>query len=238
MNALVFLIGRPLPEDLPESEPLEAATVVADLPAGLPSELLTRRPDILAAEHKLLGANANIGAARAAFFPSISLTGAAGFSSVDLGSLLSGGSFAWNFVPRINLPIFQAGRLKANLDVAKVSKSIEIATYEKAIQAAFREVSDALVSREAIEKQITAQRARVKAEERRHQLAELRYREGIERYVTLLTAQRDLYTAQQGLIDAELAKLANVANLYKALGGGWIERRQTAASGERTPPRG
>ncbi len=230
VNTLVFLIGSPLPKDLPEQKPLVDATVVAELPAGLPSDLLTRRPDILAAEHQLMAANASIGAARAAFFPSISLTGSAGLQSPDLGQLLSGDAFTWNFMPRINVPIFRGGALKASLDVAQISKRIEIANYERSIQAAFREVADALVARETIEKQLEAQRARVAAEERRYQLAEARYRAGIERYVTLLTAQRDLYTAQQQLIDAQFARLANVASLYRALGGGWNENTTTASA--------
>ncbi|MGA9522643.1 MAG: efflux transporter outer membrane subunit [Myxococcaceae bacterium] len=235
VNALVFLIGRPLPDDLPASKPLGEATVMADLPAGLPSDLLARRPDILAAEHQLLAANANIGAARAAFFPSISLTGAGGLSSPDLGSLFAGSAFTWNFIPRLNLPIFQGGALKANLDVAEISKRIEIAEYERAIQAAFRDVADALVTRETIGKQLEAQKARVAAEERRYQLAEMRYRAGIERYVTLLTAQRDLYSAQQQLIDVQFARLANVANLYRALGGGWNENTATAEAAPAQP---
>lgn len=238
VNALVFLIGRPLPEDLPETKPLNETSVAIDLPAGLPSDLLTRRPDILAAEHRLMGANASIGAARAAFFPSISLTGAGGFSSTSLGQLFSGDSFTWNFVPRINIPIFRGGALKASLDVAKISKSIEVATYERTIQTAFREVSDALAARAAIEKRLEAQRARVAAEERRYELAEKRYRAGIERYVTLLTAQRDLYTAQQQLIDVQLSRLANFAALYRALGGGWKEHTETAAADNAANPRG
>ncbi len=223
VNALVFLIGQPLPEDLPPSEPLAEATVVADLPPGLPSDLLTRRPDILAAEHGLLGANASIGAARAAFFPSISLTGQGGLSSTELGGLFSGGAVTWSFIPRLNLPIFRGGALQASLDTAEVSKRIEVARYERAIQNAFREVADALAAREAITQQLEAQRARVVAEERRYALAESRYRAGVDRYVTLLTAQRDLYSAQQQLINAELARLNNVATLYRALGGGWTE---------------
>lgn len=238
LNTLVFLIGSPLPEDLPEPTPLTEAQVRTDLPAGLPSDLLTRRPDILAAEHQLIAANASIGAARAAFFPSISLTGNGGLQSPDLGQLLSGDAFTWNFVPRINVPIFQGGALRANLDVAKISKQIEIANYERSIQAAFREVADALVAREAIEEQIAAHQARVAAEEQRYRLAELRYRAGIERYVTLLTAQRDLYTAQQQLIDSQFARLANVATLYRALGGGWNETTATASAGENSDTQG
>ncbi|MDC0707532.1 TolC family protein [Stigmatella sp. ncwal1] len=168
-----------------------------------------RRPDILAAEYQLKAANASIGAARAAFFPSITLSGAGGLSSVGLGQRINPASFTWNFVPRINLPIFRGGPFKASLDVAEISKSIEVAKYERAIQAAFREVADALVARdEALEKQLEAQGKRVAAEEERYRLAELRYRAGNERDVTQLTAQRDLYTAQQQLIDAQVSQLA------------------------------
>lgn len=235
VNALTLLVGQPLPEDLPEAPPLKDAQVKTDLPAGLPSDLLTRRPDIVAAERVLMGANANIGAARAAFFPSISLTGNAGLSSPDLGQLFSGDAFTWSFVPRINLPIFQGGALKANLDVATITKQIEIANYEKTIQAAFREVSDALATRATIDKQLDAQQKRVEAEEQRYRLAELRYREGIERYVTLLTAQRDLYSAQQALIETQFAHLTNVANLYRALGGGWEAQTQQAQRPDAAP---
>lgn len=229
LNGLTFLLGTPIPEDLPESPPLEATVVRTDLPAGLPSDLLYRRPDILSAEHQLMAANASIGAARAAFFPSITLTGAAGFASPELGDLFDGESFTWNFSPRINLPIFQGGRLRANLDAAEISKSIEIANYERAIQAAFREVADALVARRAIEDRVQAQAARMAADERRYVLAERRYRAGIDSYVTLLTAQRDLYASQQALIDAQFERLANAADLYRSLGGGWWETSEAAA---------
>lgn len=228
VNGLTFLIGTPIPEDLPEAAPLEAARVRTDLPAGLPSDLLQRRPDILAAEHQLLSANASIGAARAAFFPSISLTGAAGYASPELGDLFDGDSFTWSFTPRINLPIFQGGRLRASLDAAEISKSIEIANYERAIQAAFREVADALVARRAIEDRVQAQAARVAANERRYALAERRYRAGVDSYVTLLTAQRDLYDSQRALIEAHFERLSNLADLYRSLGGGWLEREVTA----------
>ena len=238
VNALVYLIGRPLPEDLPEPQPLRDTMVRAELPAGIPSDLLQRRPDILAAEHQLMAANASIGAARAAFFPSISLTGQGGLASTALAGLFSGGAFTWSFIPRLNLPIFQGGALRASLDVAEISKQIEVASYERSIQAAFREVADALVTREAIEKRLAAQRARVEAEERRYQLAEQRYRAGIDRYVTLLTAQRDLYNAQQQLIDAQFSKLANVAALYRALGGGWNENTPEETAGVERQVRG
>lgn len=223
VNGLVFLVGAPLPEDLPPPLPLGSTAVATDLPPGLPSDLLVRRPDILAAEHELLAANASIGAARAAFFPSVNLTGIAGFASTDLGELFDGDSFTWNFTPRISLPIFHGGRLRASLDAAEISKSIEIARYQRTIQTAFREVADALVARAAIEERVRSQAARVAANERRYYLAERRYRAGIDSYVTLLTAQQELYGSQQLLIDAMNDRLANVAALYRALGGGWLE---------------
>ena len=224
VNALVFLVGAPLPADLPPAEPLDEIRVQTDLPAGLPSDLLQRRPDILAAEHELMAANASIGAARAAFFPSITLTGSAGFGSLELGQLFSGDGLTWLFAPRINIPIFKGGALQANLDATEISKSIEVARYQRSIQAAFREVSDALVGQKTLVDQLDAQAGVVAANERRYALAEQRYRAGITSYVTLLTAQRDLYSSQAALIDARFARLANVANLYRALGGGWKER--------------
>lgn len=228
VNALVFLVGTPLPEDLPEGLSLASSPIRTELPVGLPSDLLQRRPDILAAEHELLAANASIGAARAAFFPSITLTGAAGFASTDLGSLFDGDSFTWNFTPRINVPIFRGGALRASLDAAEITKAIEVARYQRVIQTAFREVADALVAREAIESRLRAQAARVAADERRYYLAERRYRAGLDSYVTLLAAQRDLYNSQQALIDVHFERLANYANLYRSLGGGWHETTQQA----------
>lgn len=223
VNALVFLVGRPLPEDLPAPRELLETDVLVELPEGLPSDLLVRRPDILAAEHDLKAANASIGAARAAFFPSITLTGTAGFASTELGSLIGGDSFTWNFTPRINIPIFRGGALRANLDVSEVSKEIEIARYQRTIQTAFREVADALAARRAIEDRLRAQTSRVAAEARRYELAEKRYRAGIDSYINLLSAQRDLYNAQQLLIDTHFERFANAATLYRALGGGWLE---------------
>lgn len=229
-NALVLLVGQPLPQDLPAPLPLDAQAIVAELPAGIPSEVLARRPDILAAEHALRSANASIGAARAAFFPSISLTAFGGTSSADLSGLFGGGSATWSFSPRLNLPLFKGGALRASLDVAEVRKSIEVARYERAIQVGFREVADALVARAELERQLEAERARVAAEERRYQLSDLRYRKGVDSYLTLLTAQRDLFTAQQQLIQSRLARLSNLVELYRALGGGWRERSVQAAA--------
>jgi multidrug efflux system outer membrane protein len=230
-NALVVLVGGPIPADLPPAMPLDGPQLVADLPPGLPSEVLVRRPDVLAAEHALQSANAIIGAARAAFFPSITLTAFDGTASVSLAGLFQAGSPSWSFVPRITIPIFQGGALRASLDVAEVRTSMEVARYEQAIQVAFREVSDSLVSRSWIDEQLQAQTARVAAEARRYQLSELRYRNGIDSYLTLLTAQRDLFAARQQLIQTRLASLTNLIDLYKALGGGWRERSTSASGG-------
>jgi outer membrane protein, multidrug efflux system len=229
-DALTLLVGAPIPAGIPPPLPLDAQRIVADLPAGISSEVLVRRPDVLAAEHGLLSANASIGAARAAFFPSITLTAFGGKSSAELSRLFDPGQDTWSFTPRINLPIFQGGALRASLDVAEVRKSIEVARYERAVQGAFREVSDALASREALEVQLEAQEARVRAEQRRFELSDLRYRKGVDSYLVALTAQRDLFAAQQGLIQSRLARLSNLVDLYRALGGGWRERSATAAA--------
>jgi outer membrane protein, multidrug efflux system len=228
-DALALLVGAPLPATLPAPRPLDAQRVVAELPPGVPSDVLQRRPDVLAAEHALLSANAVIGAARAAFFPSITLTAFGGKASADLSSLFAPGADTWSFSPRINLPIFVGGALRASLDVAEVRKSIEVARYERAVQVAFREVADALAARDALGTQLEAQQARVRAEQRRYELSDLRYRKGVDSYLVVLTAQRDLFAAQQGLIQSRLAHLSNLVDLYRALGGGWRER--TAAAG-------
>ncbi len=222
-NALVLLVGQPLPPNLPAAKTLSAQEFLADLPAGLPSDLLQQRPDIIAAEHQLKAANANIGAARAAFYPSILLTGAAGSSSVQLQDLFSAGTAAWNFSPQIKLPIFTGGSAQANFDVTKISKQIDVARYEKTIQTAFREVADALVGRTTLAEQIQALEALVKAQQQRYQVSEVRYRTGVDNYLALLIAQQDLYNAQQSLIQARFSRLANLITLYQALGGGWHE---------------
>ncbi len=223
-NALVLLVGESWPADLPAPQPLEAQDLLANLPAGLPSDLLTRRPDILAAEHQLKAANANIGAARAAFFPRILLTGSGGFSSTDLATLFEPMSQTWTFAPQIRIPIFEETYNKANLDLAHARKRIEIARYEQAIQTAFREVADALAGRASFEDQIAAEEALVAAEQKRYDLAEVRYRNGVDNYLAVLTAQQDLYGAQQRLIQSRFLELANQVTLYKALGGGWREK--------------
>ncbi|CAG4907065.1 efflux transporter outer membrane subunit [Paraburkholderia gardini] len=223
-NALVLLVGEPLPADLPPGLPLNDQNLLTDIPAGLPSDLLQRRPDIIEAEQNLLAANANIGAARAAFFPQISLTGNFGTLSPTLGGLFKAGSAAWAFAPQITLPIFEGGANKANLDLANVQKNIQIAQYEKAIQTAFREVADGLAARGTYDQEIAARERNTFAEQRRFDLSDLRYKNGVDSYLSVLTAQTDLYTAQQTLISARLQRLTNLVDLYQFLGGGWIER--------------
>lgn len=224
-NALNVLLGHAVPADAPAIGTLAAQNILADLPAGLPSDLLQRRPDILAAEHKLKAANADIGVARAAFFPSITLTAFGGTASSQLDGLFKDGSGAWSFTPQITLPIFAAGRNRATLNVAKIQNQIEIANYEKSIQTAFREVSDSLVARTTLEEQLAAQTALVAAQQKRFDLSDLRYRNGADSYLIVLLAQQDLYAAQQSLIQTRLSRLANLINLYKAFGGGWQPAR-------------
>ena len=221
-NALTLLAGVPaLPPSLPAPTALDATSMAADLSAGIPSEVLLRRPDVLAAEHALRAANANIGVARAAFFPSISLTAFGGLASTALSALFTGGAAFWTAGASLSQPLFAGGRLRATLDVAKVRKEIEVARYELAIQSAFREVADALAARAALEEQLAAQTARVEAEQKRFAISEARYKAGIESYIVVITAQRDLFVAQQQLIDTRLARLTNLVQLYRALGGGW-----------------
>jgi outer membrane protein, multidrug efflux system len=225
-NALALLVGSPVPAALlPEGLPAGSTTLnaLAELPAGVPSSLLQRRPDILQAEHQLKRYNASIGAARAAFFPSISLTGSVGTASSNLSGLFKGGSGIWSFMPQLNLPIFNAGANQANLDGARVDRSIGVAQYEKAIQSAFREVADALAQRGTLGDQLTAQQALVDANADSYRLSTARFERGVDSYLEVLDSQRSLYTAQQGLISTRLSRLANMATLYKVLGGGWVE---------------
>ena len=217
-NALQQLIGANAPLAINTTLPLAQVKLPA-LDAGLPADLLQNRPDILQAEFALKGANANIGAARAAFFPSISLTANAGTLSPDLSGLFDGGSGSWLFQPRINLPIFTAGRLKANLEYSEIQKDINVAQYEKTIQTAFREVADGLVSRSSLTQQLSAQNDLVKSNQEYFRLADLRYREGIDNQLTLLDAQRQLFASQQQHILTQLQQLTSEVELYKALGG-------------------
>ena len=220
-DALEPLVGGPLPVDLPIAAAFTDAQLVADVPAGLPSDLVQRRPDILEAEHTLKAANANIGAARAAFFPTISLTGSIGTSSTAFQKLFGSGTGVWSFSPQITVPIFTAGENVATLEAAKVSTRIEVANYQKAIQIAFREVADALVATSNYRKQIDEQATLIVVEQRRFDLANLRYRQGDAGYLDVLSAQQDLYNAQQNQLQAQLNKLSGQISLYKALGGGW-----------------
>lgn len=223
VNALRLLLGTTIPSDLPESN-LEGQ-LMTEIPAGLPANLLQQRPDIRAAEHQLLAANANIGAARAAFFPSITLTAGAGTASSQLSGLFSGGSETWSFIPQIHLPIFTGGRLKASLDYAKIQKDIGVANYEQTIQASFREVSDGLAAMGTWSEQLRSQQDLVRATDEYTQMALQRYEEGVDNYMTLLDAQRQLLSARQQLLSGHLAKLTSQIQLYKALGGGWKEAK-------------
>jgi multidrug efflux system outer membrane protein len=219
-NALQLLLGAPMPKDLPAGL-APAREVLAEVPAGLPADLLLQRPDIRAAEHRLRAANANIGAARAAFFPSIRLTANAGTISADLSGLFDGGSGTWGFMPQISVPIFTAGRLKANLDYAQVQKDMNVAQYEKSIQTAFREVADGLAARGTYGKQLEAQRALVEDNGAYYRLARQRYDKGVDNYLTVLDAQRQLFSSEQILWENRLRQLTSEVALYKALGGGW-----------------
>ncbi len=220
-NALVLLLGQSLPTDLPQGLPLTQQALLPDLPAGMPAELLLRRPDVRQAEQMLQANNANIGAARAAFFPRISLTGSAGLVSGDMSALFNNGNAAWSFAPQVVLPIFDAGRNQANLDAAKVGRDIAVAQYEKAIQVGFREVSDALAARDSFNEQVRAQNAQLRAEQTRVQLTDLRVAHGASNTLELLDAKRSLFATQQATVLAQTQQLQNLVNLYKALGGGW-----------------
>ena len=221
VNALTLLVGAPIPADLLSEVPVDTVRLDDGLAAGLPSDLLTRRPDIQAAEDRLKAANANIGAARAAFFPRIVLTASGGTASTSLGDLFSAGSGAWSFGPSISVPIFDYGRNKANLEVAKVTSQIEVANYQKVIQTAFRDVSDALDGRETYVRQEQAQAGLVQASESAFKLSDHRYKEGVDGYLSVLVNQRSLYAAQQALVKVRLARAENTVGLYRALGGGW-----------------
>lgn len=230
MNGLQLLLGTQLPAGLDNSKPL-ADSILSPVSVGVPSELLLNRPDILFAEHQLLAANANIGAARAAFFPSISLFGQAGTASSEMSGLFEGGSGSWSFMPSVNIPVFNAGRLSASLDYAEIQKGIHVAQYEKTIQNAFREVADGLAARGTFSEQLAAQKKRVDSTQRYYSLANTRYKAGIDSYLTVLDAQRQLLGAQQQVVVVQLAKLSSEVLLYKALGGGWHENGQATMQG-------
>lgn len=221
LNQLQFLVGRPL-DALPPPAPLLAQAIVTDLPAGLPSDLLSNRPDILAAEQLLIAANADIGVARAAFFPRIALTATAGLASNQLGDLFDPGSFAWSFVPNLLQPLFNAGRNRASLALSEVRKEIAVVAYERAVQTAFREVADALAARALLAEETRARAVERAAQAERVRLADLRFRAGEAPAVETLDAQRALFAAEQALLQARRAEFSNAVLLYAALGGGLV----------------
>ncbi len=224
-NALTLLVGRSVSEELKGADPMPRlqSVLLADVPAGLPSDLLVSRPDIRQAEQLLLASNANIGAARAAFFPRIALTVGVGSASKQLSGLFDAGSFGWTLAPQLLLPIFDAGRNQAGLESAQAGQGIALAQYEKAIQTAFREVADALAARSTFAEQLAAQTAQATAESTRLKLADLRYQNGITSYLDLLDAQRAAFASQQAVVQTRLSQLQSQVTLYKALGGGWKE---------------
>ncbi|MDO4641018.1 MAG: efflux transporter outer membrane subunit [Neisseria sp.] len=220
LNALALLLNQPLPENLPAGLPLSQQFKINKLPAGLSSDVLLNRPDIRAAEFSLKQANANIGAARAAFFPSISLTSTIGTGSTELSRLFKGGNQTWAFAPTINLPIFNWGSNKANLDYAKIQKQVQVVAYEAAVQSAFRDVANALVAREQLDKTYEANLKQSKAYTDALRLVRLRYKHGVSSALDLLDAERSSYGADTTLLANQLTRLENLADLYKVLGGG------------------
>jgi multidrug efflux system outer membrane protein len=220
-NALDLLVGMPVSAELLPVESLDEVLNFPNVPVGLPSELLEQRPDIKAAEFKLLAANANIGVAKAAFFPSITLTANAGTASTDLDNLFSGGTGTWSFIPSITIPIFNMGRNQANLDVAQTQQEIALTTYEQTIQQAFREVSDALTDREGYMQQLSALEELYNSNQVSFTLSEARFEKGADSYLQVLDAQRNWYSAGQQLISGKQAYIISQISLYKAVGGGW-----------------
>jgi multidrug efflux system outer membrane protein len=231
LQALQLLVGTPLPAELLPG-PEATALAFAPLPAGLSSEVLLQRPDVAQAERDLRAANATIGAARAAFFPRISLTASVGTASAALSGLFGAGSGIWSFVPQLSLPVFDQGRNRANLQVAQADRDIRVATYERSIQAAFREVADGLAQRESLVEQLAAQQSLEEAAQRAQFLSQARFERGVDDFLSVLDAQRSLYTAQQGRISTALSQQINAVTLYKALGGGWEAGTRTAAAAD------
>ncbi len=219
-NSLNSIVGSSIPAELLPKKFTDTLAAMKGVPPGLPSDVLLRRPDILQAEGQLKGANANIGAARAAFFPKITLVSSVGFGSEGLSGLFNKDSFAWQFAPQISIPIFDAGSNKANLKVAEVDRDIMVAQYEKAIQIAFREVADALAQQGTINEEVAAQQSLADATSESYRLTMARYDKGVDSYLNVLYSQRSLYSAQQALINVQLARLTNVVTFYKVLGGG------------------
>lgn len=224
-NALTLLLGQTPPPGLLDTA---ASTPLAELPLGLPSEVLLRRPDVQQAEQQLLAAHANIAAARAAFFPKILLTASAGSVSSELTNLLTDGSFGWSLAPQLLLPLFDAGRNQANLASAQVARAVAVANYEKAIQSAFREVADALAGSSTLGQQLAAQTALTRSEAERARLTALRFNQGASSYLEVLDAQRSLFAAQQAELQLQAQLQQNRATLYRVLGGGWMDGRDAA----------
>jgi len=223
-HALQLLVGSPLPSTLPEPAPFGSQTMITDLPEGLPSDLLEQRPDVRAAEHTLLGANANVGAARAAFFPRFTLTASEGTSSLQFRKLFTPGAETWSISPSISVPLLTWGQSEGNLMMAKAQSRQNAAQYEKTVQSAFREVSDALTARETYTTQQRHMDELVAQSQQAFDLANMRYKAGIDSYLTTLTQQRTLYQAQQNDIMVKAARFQNIVTLYRALGGGWSQK--------------
>jgi len=219
-NALDLVVGKSVPDNLLPQNIESVGQALRDVPAGVSSEALINRPDVLQAEHNLKAANANIGAARANFFPSISLTASGGVGSSDLSSLFKNGAGIWSFAPSISLPIFKGGYNVSYLNYTKAQKEYYVAAYEKAVQTAFQEVADALARKGTITDQLNSQRNNVAASQTYYHLADLRYQNGVDTYLNALTAQRTLYTARTSLVSAEQAYYQNLNTFYKVLGGG------------------
>lgn len=234
-NALTLLVGASPPLEIKPLSRIEKG-FVREISVGLPSDLLLNRPDVLAAEHRLKAANASIGAARAAFFPRIVLTGGAGTASAELNGLFAAGSGVWSFVPSITLPLFEGGRNLASLDLAEARRNAAIADYEKTIQGAFREVADALAERRWLADQVDALQATLTAQTERARLAGLRYRDGAAPYLEVLDAERDRFAAEQALVQSRRALLAGSVNLYAALGGGAADRTERFDSNDAVLP--
>lgn len=222
-NQLELLLGAPVPDGLPAGLALDGQPVLTQLPAGVPSDLLLRRPDILQAEQSLVAANADIGAARAAFFPRLSLTAQLGFASPEVGDLFRGGARSWSFAPQITQPLFQGGQLRAELRLSQIRSEIAVQQYEQAIQGAFREVRDGLAGSQTYAQQIAAQRRVAASAEQRRRLSQLRYGAGQDSRLELLDAQRQSYASRQTLLDLRRDQFKSAIALYKALGGGLEE---------------
>lgn len=222
-NNITLLIGAPIPNDLPPARPLGEQTLMADIPAGLPSDLLFRRPDIIAAEHDLLSANATIGAARAAFFPKFTLTATDGVSSLLFHRLFTAPATTWGLQPNVSIPIFTWGQNRGNLESAKAGRDIKLATYEKTIQTAFKEVSDTLVARSTYLEESRRMDDYVREMADAYRLSQMRYSVGTDSYLNQLVMQRNLLQAEQSRVAVQVARYENVVTFYRALGGGWSE---------------